>query len=226
VANPVSVPGYEVLGELGRGGMGVVYLARQVTLNRVVALKMILPGLQPDCEAWNRFLEEAETVAGLHHPNIVHIHEFGINEGRPYFSMEHADGGSLQSFLRNRPQPPDETAALVESLADAVHAAHQHAVVHRDLKPGNVLLFRNDKSGEAAPDSEVPLSAFTAKITDFGVAKRLDRASDLTQTGHVMGTPGYMAPEQLDRLHRSATTAVDVYALGAILYELLTGRAP
>jgi serine/threonine protein kinase len=224
--NPVRVPGYEIGDELGRGGMGVVYRAHQVGLNRIVALKMTLPGVHRDVEGWNRFFEEAETVASLHHPHIVHIHEIGVQDGRPYFSMEFADGGSLAAYLCNQPQPPDEAAALVEILADAVHAAHQHAVVHRDLKPGNVLLFRNDRREEDALSEVAPLTAFTPKITDFGLAKRLDRATGLTQTGCVMGTPGYMAPEQVAGHSRAVGTAVDVYALGAILYECLTGHAP
>ena len=179
-ATTSAVPGYEVLGELGRGGMGVVYKARQQALDRIVALKMILAGAHAGPEELARFRSEAEAVARLQHPNIVQIYEVGEHDGRPFFSLEFVEGGSLDRKLAGTPQPPREAAALVETLARAIHAAHQRGVVHRDLKPANVLLTADG----------------TPKITDFGLAKRLGRRPGQTQTGAVMGTPSYMAPEQ------------------------------
>jgi Protein kinase domain/Cache domain len=210
---PLSPPGYDVQGELGRGGMGVVYTARQVSLNRVVALKMILSGAHADTTDLARFRKEAETIARLQHPNIVQIHEVGEHDGRPFFSLELCSGGSLERKLNGTPLPPQEAAALVETLARAMAAAHQKDIIHRDLKPANVLLTEDG----------VP------KVTDFGLAKKLDGDADaaggLTETGNVMGTPSYMAPEQA--LGKSDVgRAADVYALGAILYECLSGRPP
>jgi hypothetical protein len=204
----LAIPGYAVLGELGRGGMGVVYKARQISLNRVVALKMILAGSHAGTAELARFRTEAEAIARLQHPNIVAVHEVGEHEGLPFFSLEFCPGGSLEAKLAGTPRPPAEAAALLETLARAMEAAHQKGIVHRDLKPANVLL------GE---DS-------TPKITDFGLAKKLDTAGQ-TQTGTVMGTPSYMAPEQAEG-RREVGTAADVYALGAVLYECLTGRPP
>ncbi len=201
--------GYEILEELGRGGMGVVYKARQINLKRVVALKMILAGAHASPQDLARFRREAEAVAQLQHPNIVQIHEVGEQDGCPYFSLEFVDGGSLAQRLQEKPQPPCWAAQLVESLARAVHAAHQHGIVHRDIKPANVLLTVDG----------------VAKIADFGLAKRLEGESAHTRTGSIMGTPGYMAPEQAEA-KKGITPAVDVYALGAILYECLTGRPP
>jgi serine/threonine protein kinase len=189
--------------------MGVVYKARQVALNRVVALKMILAGGHAGAEARARFRAEAEAVARLQHPNIVQVFEVGEHEGRPFFSLEFVDGGSLQGRLDGTPQAPAEAAALVRTLARAMHAAHEKGVVHRDLKPANVLL---------AADG-------TPKVTDFGLAKSLDEEGH-TQTGEIMGTPSYMAPEQAGGDKRQIGPTTDVYALGAILYELLTGRPP
>ncbi len=205
----VHVPGYEVLGELGRGGMGVVYRARQIALNRLVALKMILSGAHAGAEDLERFRAEAEAVARLQHPNIVQVHEVGEHEGRPFFALEFCPGGSLDKKLAGTPLPPEEAARMVELLARAVHAAHQHKVVHRDLKPANVLL---------AADG-------TPKIADFGLAKRLDEAGR-TQSGAVMGTPSYMAPEQAGGRTKEVGPPADVYALGVMLYEMLTGRPP
>jgi serine/threonine-protein kinase len=208
-AEPLRLPGYEVLGVLGSGGMGVVYKARDVRLKRLVALKMILTGPHARPEERDRFRREAEVVARLQHANVVQIYEVGEHDGRPYLALEYVGGGSLSERLRGKPQPPEEAARLVRTLALAVHAAHQSGVVHRDLKPANVLL---------ADDG-------TPKITDFGLAKRLDEAGQ-TQTGAVLGTPSYMAPEQaLGDVH-GVGPHTDVHALGAILYELLTGRAP
>jgi hypothetical protein len=203
------VPGYEILGVLGRGGMGVVYQARQVGLNRLVALKMILAGHHAGAEARDRFRAEAEAVARLHHPNVVQVYEVGEHEGRLYFSMEYCPGGGLDKKLNATPFPPAEAARLIETLAGAVHAAHKQRVIHRDLKPANVLL---------AADG-------TPKVADFGLAKKLDEAGQ-TQSGAVLGTPSYMAPEQAASGVKVVGPAADVYALGAILYELLTGRPP
>jgi serine/threonine-protein kinase len=204
------VPGYEVEAVLGRGGMGVVYKARHPRLGRTVALKMLLAGPYAGPGELERFLREAETVAGLRHANIVQVHEAGDVDGRPYFTMEFIEGGSLAEKLAGTPQPARQAAALVAVLAEAVHAAHQRGVVHRDLKPGNILL-----TGDGTP-----------KLTDFGLARRLEAAAGLTQSGAPLGTPSYMAPEQAEGKARAVGPAADTYALGAILYELLTGRPP
>jgi WD40 repeat protein len=223
-----TVPGYEILSELGRGGMGVVYKARQVKLNRVVALKMILAGGHAAQDDLDRFRAEAEAVAQLQHPNIVQVFEVGEVGGLPFFSLEFVDGGSLDRHLNGTPLPPGEAAQLVETLARAMHVAHQKGIVHRDLKPANVLLAREGEapaeperrgSAGALPSRHVP------KITDFGLAKKLDEAGHgRTRTGAVMGTPSYMAPEQASG--QKIGPSADVYALGAILYECLTGRPP
>jgi tRNA A-37 threonylcarbamoyl transferase component Bud32 len=204
------VPGYEILGELGRGGMGVVYKARQTKLGRLVALKMILAGAHAGEDERRRFLTEAEAVARLQHPNIVQIHEIGEADGHPFFSLEFCPGGSLADQLDGTPLPPGKAAALVETLAGAVQAAHEAGVVHRDLKPANVLLLADG----------------TPKVTDFGLAKKLDDAAGQTASGAIMGTPSYMAPEQAEGKGKQIGPAADVYALGAVLYELLTGRPP
>jgi WD40 repeat protein/tRNA A-37 threonylcarbamoyl transferase component Bud32 len=206
----VVIPGYDVLGELGRGGMGVVYKARQLKLRRLVALKMILSGVHAGGAERQRFLAEAEAVARLQHPNIVQIHEIGEADGHPFFSLEFCPGGSLAGKLNGTPLPPGQAAALVETLARAVQAAHEAGVVHRDLKPANVLLLADG----------------TPKITDFGLAKKLDDAAAQTASGAIMGTPSYMAPEQAEGKSKGIGPAADVYALGAVLYEVLTGRPP
>jgi serine/threonine-protein kinase len=203
------LPGYEILGELGRGGMGVVYKAWQVRLKRVVALKMILAGAHASGADLARFRAEAEGIARLQHPNIVQVYEVGEHEGRPFFSLEFCGGGSLGRKLNGKPLPPDEAATLTETLARAVQAAHDKHIIHRDLKPANVLLTEDG----------------TPKVTDFGLAKRLDEAGQ-TQSGTVVGTPSYMAPEQAAGKGKAIGPAADVYALGAVLYECLTGRPP
>jgi WD40 repeat protein/tetratricopeptide (TPR) repeat protein len=204
------VQGYEILEVLGRGGMGVVYKARQLSLNRLVALKMILAGSHASPQDLLRFRSEAEAVAHLQHPNIVQIYEVGERGGLPYFSLEFVDGGSLDQKLDGTPLPERQAAELMSVLARAIQAAHQRGIVHRDLKPGNVLLTLEG----------------TPKITDFGLAKRLDSGVQQTQTGVVVGTPSYMAPEQGSGKTHEIGPAADIYALGAILYELLTGRPP
>jgi WD40 repeat protein len=204
-----SPPGYEILAELGRGGMGVVYQARQTALQRIVALKMILGGGHASAADLQRFRTEAESIARLQHLHIVQIYEVGEYDGLPYFSLEFCAGGSLEKKLDGTPLPPREAAALVEKVARAMQAAHDKGVIHRDLKPANVLLAEDG----------------TPKITDFGLAKKLDEVGK-TQTGSIMGTPSYMSPEQAQGKSSELGPPCDIYALGAILYECLTGRPP
>jgi WD40 repeat protein/tRNA A-37 threonylcarbamoyl transferase component Bud32 len=211
-----SPAGYELLGEIGRGGMGVVYKARQSKLRRTVALKMILGGGHAGAASLDRFRTEAEAIARLQHPHIVQIYEIGEHAGLPYFSLEFCAGGSLEKKLGGTPLPPRPAAALVEALARAMQAAHDKGIIHRDLKPANVLLAEDG----------------TPKITDFGLAKKLDpepgaaATGALTQSGSIMGTPSYMAPEQAGGKTKEMGPACDIYSLGAILYECLTGRPP
>jgi eukaryotic-like serine/threonine-protein kinase len=224
-----QVPGYEILGEVGRGGMGIVYRARQVSLNRIVALKMLLAGSQAEPELLTRFRAEAEAVARLQHPNIVQIHDVGEHEGRLYCCLEYVPGGSLARRVEGAPQPPREAAELVATLARAMHHAHEVGIVHRDLKPANILLVSGGAVSGAESDTTThhsPLTTHQPKIADFGLAKYLDRDSGNTRSGAILGTPSYMAPEQVKGNRRLITPATDVYALGAILYELLTGRPP
>jgi tetratricopeptide (TPR) repeat protein/predicted Ser/Thr protein kinase len=205
-----TIPGYQVLSELGRGGMGVVYKAEQIGLNRLVALKMILSGEYAGREDLARFRLEAEAAAKLQHPGIVQVYEIGETDGRPFFCLEFVDGAPLDKKLAGAPQPARQAAELVEKLARAMAYAHERHIIHRDLKPANILVT----------------AAGEPKITDFGLAKRLDAPDLQTQTGSVMGTPGYMAPEQAHGRIKQIGPASDVYSLGAILYETLTGRPP
>ncbi len=245
---PPVIAGYDLLAELGRGGMGVVYKARQQSLNRLVALKVILLGAHANANDLARFEAEARTLAKLQHPNIVQIFEVGRHEGRPYLTLEYVSGGSLHELVSQHPLKPDAAAKLLATLADAVHYAHQHGIVHRDLKPANVLLSLISQQGSAAdtlvqgdtateqppqPSDGAPppgtASPFVSpKITDFGLAKHLEveEASPThTKTGMVVGTPCYMAPEQAAS-GAAVGPLADVYSLGAILYECLTGRPP
>jgi WD40 repeat protein len=205
-----QVPGYRVEALLGRGGMGVVYRAWHLRLNRTVALKMLLAGPCARPEELERFLRESQAVASLRHANIVQVYDVGDVDGRPYFTMEFVEGGNLSDQIQGIPQPVRKAAALVASLAEAIHAAHQGGFVHRDLKPANVLLTEDG----------------TPKITDFGLARRLEGDQGLTLSGAPLGTPSYMAPEQARGDKHAIGPGTDVYALGAILYELLTGRPP
>ena len=201
------IPGYSILGEVGRGGMGVIYRAHQISLDRPVALKLLRKDASSDIR--ERFRSEAEAAGRLRHPNIAPVYDAGICDGRPYFVMEYVEGGTLGRKIGGRPQPPVEAAVLVEALSRAAQYAHENGVVHRDLKPANILL-----AADGAP-----------KIADFGLARQ--SISGLgTRTGDVLGTPSYMAPEQAAGRSHPSGPAGDIYSLGAVLYECLTGRPP
>jgi serine/threonine protein kinase len=232
---PAEIPGYEIMGELGRGGMGVIYKARQLRPRRLVALKMILAGEHAGPDAHARFKSEAETVARLVHPNIVQIHEVNEHQGRPYLTLEFIEGGNLAQKLSVGPLPFRATAVLLSQLAQAVHFAHTRGIIHRDLKPANILLasggcqpLDDTASGSLRP----PLAEYVPKITDFGLAKQVEgmvsmAAGARTQSGAILGTPAYMAPEQAGGGKSGRIgLATDVYALGAILYECLTRQPP
>src|SRR5262249_51104910 len=201
---------YELLAELARGGMGVVYKARQLSANRVVALKMTLAGQFASATDLQRFRQEAEVAANLDHPSILPIYDVSAAEGQSYFTMKLVEGGSLADHLKQSPRTNVRgLVALLEQVARGVHYAHQRGILHRDLKPSNILLV----------DPDTPL------IADFGLAKKVEADSSLTQSGAIVGTPSYMAPEQA-RGDKPITTAADTYSLGAILYEMLTGQPP
>src|SRR5438105_4632290 len=218
IANPLVryFGDYELLDEIARGGMGIVYKARQVSLNRIVAVKVLLFGKFSSDEFVKRFRAEAESAASLHHPNIVAIHEVGEHEGQHYFSMDYVEGKNLAELVREKLLPAREAAAYLKKIAEAIHYAHQHGVLHRDLKPSNILIDANHEP----------------HITDFGLAKRLPNPElatqnpELTLTGQVLGSPNYIPPEQAEPERGGVSPASDVYSLGAILYHLLTGRPP
>ena len=205
-----QILGYEIESVLGRGGMGVVYKGRHLQLNRPVGIKMLLAGTCATAAERERFLREAEAAARLQHPNIVQVYDVGDHEGRLYFTMEFVDGRTLAEELAGVPQAPRKAAELLATLSDAVHVAHEERIIHRDLKPSNILLTADG----------------TPKISDFGLARQLEGAAGLTLTGAPMGTPSYMSPEQARGDSHALGPYVDTYALGALLYELLTGRPP
>ncbi|MGE3806928.1 MAG: protein kinase, partial [Gemmataceae bacterium] len=206
----VQVPGYLIQEELGRGGMGVVYKAEQIALKRLVALKLILAGSHASSKHRARFLTEAEAIARLQHPNIVQVYDVGTGNGQLFIALEYVAGPNLAREMARKPMGAMAAARLLHLLAGGIEAAHQRGIVHRDLKPGNILL---DHAG-------------TPKISDFGLAKLADDESGHTLTGDVMGTPSYMAPEQARGDLHAIGPATDIYALGAVLYEMLTGRPP
>jgi tetratricopeptide (TPR) repeat protein len=235
-----GVPGLELVDVLGSGGMGVVFKARQVALNRDVAVKFLRDAHRDEPGRRERFSQEARAIARLRHPHLVQLYEFGEvpaaggTTSQPYLVLEYVPGGSLADVLRGSPQSPAEAARLVATLADAIHHAHQQGVIHRDLKPANVLLHRPEVDGEGQAEGthgprfslpRVLTADLCAKVTDFGLAK-FSAGGDLTHSGDVLGTPSYMAPEQAAGKSAPITAAADVYGLGAILYEALTGRPP
>nr|MBC8290731.1 serine/threonine protein kinase [Planctomycetota bacterium] len=201
---------YELIEEVARGGMGVVYKARQLSLGRIVAIKVIRGGDFAIDNDIQRFRNEAEAIANLHHPNIVAIHEVGEHEGQYYFSMNFVDGGCLSDLVREHPLPVNDAVAIVKQVAEAVQFAHQQGVLHRDIKPSNILIDTNGR----------------IQLTDFGLAKRVESDSQLTMTGQILGTPSYMSPEQAAGNRTLMGPSSDVYSLGAVLCELLTGRPP
>ncbi len=201
---------YQVLEELGRGGMGVVYRARQISLGRDVALKVLLRGRSPSTSDLARFRTEAESAARLDHPAIVPIYEVGLHEGQPFFTMKHVAGTTLSERLAEGPIPPRDAAAILAPICRAVHYAHERGVLHRDLKPSNILI---DEEGRP-------------HVSDFGLAKRVEDEEHLTLSGAVLGTPAYMSPEQAAGKRGNLGPASDVYSLGTILYQMLTGHPP
>ena len=205
-----TIGNYEVLSILGRGGMGVVYKARHTKLNRIVALKIILHGVHGGGTALERFVSEAKSVAAMQHPGIVQIFEIAEHESLPYFSLEFVEGKDLQSTLKGTPWNPMSAAKIVATVCDAMQYAHDRQVLHRDIKPANILL---DSDGNP-------------KLTDFGLAKKIDGEDHLTREGAIVGTPSFMAPEQARGALAEISTRSDIYSLGAVLYQLLTGRAP
>ena len=225
-----QVAGYETLRVLGRGGMGVVYLAWQTGLSRLVALKTVLAGAHAGPEERTRFRTEAEAAARLVHPHIVQIFEIGEADNQPFLAMEYVEGGSLAAWLNGKPQPARAAAALVATLAEAVHYAHQRGIIHRDLKPANILLAPKSLLHGPEPQelgsSSFDLGLFDPKITDFSLAKLVVGGASQTASGAILGTPAYMAPEQAGGASELVGPTADIYSLGAVLYELLGGRPP
>lgn len=220
---PFQLSGYEILGELGRGGMAVVYKARQINLNRPVALKMILGGAHMTAED-ARFTKEAMLYAPLHHPNIAQIYDIGERDGQPYIAMEFVEGATLADLLDGKPADPRASARLVETLARVMGWVHDRGILHRDLKPSNIMLQM--ENGGASQAVSGKLQSAIPKIIDFGLARHLHHDSGLTHAGSIMGTPSYMAPEQASANQSQIGYPTDIYALGGILYEMLTGRPP
>ena len=207
---PRAFGDYELLEEVARGGMGIVYRARHLSLDRIVAVKMLLFGPLSSPEFVKRFRAEASAAASLQHPNIVAIHEVGVHQGEQYFAMDYVEGQSLAKLLANGPLPARSAASYLKTIAEAIHYAHERGILHRDLKPSNVLI---DASNQP-------------RVTDFGLARRLEGDSELTVTGQVLGSPNYMPPEQAMGRRGKVSRRSDVYSLGAMLYHLLTGRPP
>ncbi|MBX7105224.1 MAG: protein kinase [Gemmataceae bacterium] len=243
--NTPSIAGYEILDVLGRGGMGVVYKARDLRLKRLVALKMILAGEHAGPHLLSRFRREAELAARLQHPNIVQVFDVGEQGGRPFIAFEYIEGRNLADYVNREPQPARLAAELLEAMASAIHYAHQQGIVHRDLKPPNILLAnapqasgagstaeihnRREPSsgvGSSTPSRHTTASGLIPKITDFGLAKDVEDAGEFSSTGAILGTPNYMSPEQAEGRVREIGPATDIYSLGAILYVLITGRPP
>ncbi len=221
---PESFGDFEMLHELGRGGMGVVFLARQKSLDRLVALKMILHGALSSESDRARFRAEAGAAAKLVHPNIVTVHEIGEHNGRPYFCMQYVEGETLARRLTRGPLAPRDAAQLVAAIALGVDHAHRQGIVHRDLKPSNVLVDSGQQS-VVSDNQNNTTSQTTIKISDFGLAKQFGAGSSLTATGAIVGTPSYMAPEQAAG-RKDVGPSADIYSLGAVLFECLTGRPP
>ena len=222
VGSQPVIPGYEIIRELGRGGMGVVYLARQERLNRLVAIKVLLGGQYATVTSQARFKAEVDAIGRMQHPNLIQVFDVGEHDGRVYYSMEYLAGGSLEDRIGNVPLPPLKAAELLKILADAIEAVHEQGVIHRDLKPANILLTKADATNERSGVNGFGIP----KISDFGLAKRTDAPSGPTLTEHILGTPTYMAPEQAAGRSRQVGPATDIYSLGAILYRLLIGRPP
>jgi tRNA A-37 threonylcarbamoyl transferase component Bud32 len=217
---------YEILGEIGRGGMGIVYKGRHGTLNRLAAIKVLRNGAD-DAETRKRFLTEARAVAALQHPNIVRIHDVSDPEkSDPFVALEYIEGGNLADRIQGTPLAPQDAAALLLPLAEAIHHAHQRGILHRDLKPANVLLASLPSPSASGGEGLGVRGVCSPRITDFGLAKQIEADSSNTRTGVLLGTPSYMAPEQASGRHADVGPRTDVYGLGAILYEMLTGRPP